>query len=130
MALRTVREYLDAGKADPTKLQKVVFCVWSDKDRDVYRCARSLVHYFVTCPNFLILTFPHAKTFSRQLVPLYFPPSATDKDKDKEEVVGAVVDALVPAAADAGGVGGDAGGGSGDAGGGGGDGGGGGGGGD
>ena len=36
VALRTVREYLDAGKADPTKLQKVVFCVWSDKDRDVY----------------------------------------------------------------------------------------------
>ena len=37
IALRAVRDYLDAGKANPAKLDRIVFCVWSDNDRDVYR---------------------------------------------------------------------------------------------
>ncbi|KIJ52352.1 hypothetical protein M422DRAFT_202415 [Sphaerobolus stellatus SS14] len=44
IALKTVREYLDSSEGD--SLEKVVFVVWSDKDRDVYQ----------------------------ELIPQYFPP--------------------------------------------------------
>jgi uncharacterized membrane protein YgcG len=106
IALRTVRQYLDEGKADPTKLQKVVFCVWSDKDRDVYQCARVF-------PDHLLPLTLNQK-IARQRVPLYFPPPATNKAG--EDVVNTVVHASV--GAEAGGGGGESGGGGGDGGGG------------
>lgn len=34
IALRTVREYLDGGKAE--SLDRIIFCVWSDEDKGVY----------------------------------------------------------------------------------------------
>ena len=37
IALNAVREYLDWGEANPVKLDRITFCIWSDEDRDIYR---------------------------------------------------------------------------------------------
>ena len=37
IALSAVRVYLDSGKANPAKLDRIAFCIWNDEDGDVYQ---------------------------------------------------------------------------------------------